>query len=91
MRQSKEVRQEVQSTKVNMQMDKACNTTPEKRTKEFKGNRYGNKNEKDDRLTRMMCKLLSRQSAPNVEIDMFDRNLLEFNYFISIFNVVEQG
>ena len=72
-------------------MDKACNTTPEKRTKEFKGNRYGNKNEKDDRLTRMMCKSLSRQSAPNVEIDMFDRNLLEFNYFISIFNMVEQG
>ena len=37
MRQSKEVRQEVQSTKINMQMNRACNTTPEKRTKEFKG------------------------------------------------------
>ena len=40
MRQSKEVRQEVQSTKINMQMDRVCNAKPEQRTKEFKGNRY---------------------------------------------------
>ena len=36
-------------------------------------------------MTGMMCKLLSQQSAPNVDIDMFDRNPLEFNYFMSIF------
>ena len=33
----------------------------------------------------MMCKLLSQQSAPNVDIDMFDGNPLEFNYFMSLF------
>ena len=32
-----------------------------------------------------MCKLLSQQSAPNVDIDMFDGNPLEFNYFMSLF------
>ena len=36
-------------------------------------------------MTGMMCKLLSQQSAPNVDIDMFDGNPLEFNYFMSIF------
>ena len=33
----------------------------------------------------MTCKLLSQQSGPNVDIDMFDGNRLEVNYFISIF------
>ena len=32
-----------------------------------------------------MCKLLSQQSAPNVDIDMFDGNPLVFNYFMSLF------
>ena len=32
-----------------------------------------------------MCKLLSQQSAPNVDIDVFDGNPLKFNYFMSIF------
>ena len=36
-------------------------------------------------MTGMMCKLLSQQSAPNVDIDMFDGNPLEFNYSMSIF------
>ena len=38
--QSKEVRQEVQLTKINTQMDRAYNTTPEEKTKEFKSNKY---------------------------------------------------
>ena len=76
LRQSKEVQQEVQSTKINMQMDRAYNATREQRTKEFRSNKYGNQNEKDNRLTGMMCKLLSQQSTPNVDIDMFDGNPL---------------
>ena len=84
MRQSKEVRQEVQSTTINMQMDRAHIATPEQRTKEFRSNKYGNQNEKDDGLTGMMCKLLSQQSAPNVDIDVFDGNPMEVNYFMSI-------
>ena len=32
-----------------------------------------------------MCQLLSQQSAPNVDIDMFDGNPLVFNYFMSLF------
>ena len=36
-------------------------------------------------MKRMMCKLLSQQSAPNVDIDMFDGNPLEFTYFMLIF------
>ena len=65
-------------------MDRVYNATPKQRTKEFKGNKYGNQIEKSDGLTGMMCKLLSQQSAPNFDIDMFDGNHLEFNYFISI-------
>ena len=34
----------------------------------------------------MMCKLLSQKSAHNVEIDVFDSNPLEFNYFMSVFD-----
>ena len=85
MRQSKEVRQEVQSTKINMQIDRVYNATPKQRTKEFKSNKHGNQNEKDNGLTGMMCKLLSQKSAPNADFDLFDGNLLEFNYFMSIF------
>ena len=33
----------------------------------------------------MMCKLLSQQSAPNVDLDISDGNPLEFDYFMSIF------
>ena len=38
-----------------------------------------------------MCKLLSQQSAPNVDIDMFDGNPLEFNYFMSIFEEIVES
>ena len=66
-------------------MDKAHNATTEQRTKEFKSSKYGNQNEKDDGLTGMMYKLLSQQSAPNVDLDISDGNPLEFDYFMSIF------
>ena len=66
MRQNKEVRQEVQSTKINMQMDRAHNAKPEQKTKEFRGSKNGSQNEKEDGLAEMMCKLLSQQSAPKI-------------------------
>ena len=50
------------------------NATPEQRTKEFRSKKYGTQNEKDGELTGMMSKLLSQQSAPNVDIDMLDGN-----------------
>ena len=83
--QSKEVRRDVQSTKINMQMDRAHNAMLEQRTKDLRSSKDGNQSERDDGLTGMMCKLLSQQSAPNVDIDVFDGNPLEFNYFMSIF------
>ena len=40
-------------------------------------------------VTGMMYKLLLQQSAPDIEIDVFDGNLLEFNYFTLLFEEVE--
>ena len=82
MMQSKEVRQDVLSTEINMQMDRTHNATLEQRTKELRRSKDGNQSERDEGLTRMMCKLLSQQSAPNVDIDLLDGNPLEFNYFM---------
>ena len=53
-------------------MDRVHNATLEQKTKEFRGSKDGNQNEKDCRLTGMMCKLLPQQSAPNVNIDLID-------------------
>ena len=36
----------------------------------------------------MMCKLLSQQSATNVDIDVLDGNSLEFNYVMSMFEEI---
>ena len=36
----------------------------------------------------MMCKLLSQQSATNVDIDVLDGNALEFNYVMSMFEEI---
>ena len=43
----------------------------------------------NEAVTGMMYKLLLQQSAPDIEIDVFDGNLLEFNYFTSLFEEVE--
>ena len=42
MRQSKEERREAQSKKINMQIDREHNETPEQRTKEFRSSKDGN-------------------------------------------------
>ena len=39
-------------------------------------------------LSRMMCDLLCHQSAPEVEIETFKGDLLEYHYFISVFRKV---
>ena len=42
------------------------------------------------RFQDMMCNLLKRQSAPDVDIDEFDDNLINYQFFIAIFiEVVE--
>ena len=33
----------------------------------------------------MLCKLLKFQSAPDVDIDCFDGNVLEYHYFMALF------
>ena len=58
------------------------NATPEQSIKEFRSRKNGNQNEKDERLTGMVCMLLLQQYDLNVDIDMFDGNPLEFNYFM---------
>ena len=78
MMQSKEVWQDVQSTKINTQMDKVHNATSEQRTKEFRCSKDGNQSERDEGLTGVMCKFWSQQSTPNVDIDVFDCNPLQF-------------
>ena len=83
--QSKEVWRDVQSMKISMQMDIAQKVMPEQKTREFRSSKDGNQSERDVRLTGMMCKLLSQQSARNVDIDVFDGSHLEFKYFMSIF------
>ena len=42
-----------------------------------------NKNTKE--LSEMMCNLLRHQSAPNVEIETFTGNPLDYHYFMSVF------
>ena len=61
------------------------NATPEQSIKEFRSRKNGNQNEKDERLTGMVCMLLLQQYDLNVDIDMFDGNPLEFNYFMWIY------
>ena len=34
----------------------------------------------------MMCKLVNQQSAPEIDIDVFGGNPLEFHYFMAVFD-----
>ena len=34
----------------------------------------------------MMCKLVNEQSAPEIDIDVFGGNPLEFHYFMAVFH-----
>ena len=84
-----EVRQDVQSTKINMQMDRAQNATPEQRIKEFRKRKDGNQSERNKGLTGIMCKCLSQQSAPYADIDVFD--VTEFKCFVLIFQKMAEN
>ena len=42
----------------------------------------------DDSVNEMMCRLLKQQSAPEIEIDVFDGNPMEFHYFMAVFREV---
>ena len=64
----KEVRQDVQSMKTNMQMDRAHNATPEQSIEEFRKSKDGNQSERNKGLIGMTCKCLSHQSALNVDL-----------------------
>ena len=43
---------------------------------------------KKDDIAEVLCQLLKQQSAPEVEIDCFDGNPLNFQYFMAIFQEV---
>ena len=46
--------------------------------------------EDNDYTTEMICKVLQQQAAPHVDIEKFDGNLINYQYFMSIFkDVVE--
>ena len=42
-------------------------------------------NKNTEELSQMMCNLLRHQSAPNVEIETFTGNPLDYHYFTSVF------
>ena len=39
-------------------------------------------------VTELMCKLLNQQNAPELDIDTFDGDPMEFHYFMAIFHEV---
>ena len=44
-----------------------------------------NLNRSTDDIKKMMCNLLPHQTAPDVEIDTFKGDPLEYHYFMSVF------
>ena len=38
-----------------------------------------------------MCELLRQQAAPELEINIFDGNLMDFNYFMAVFKEVVEN
>ena len=47
-------------------------------------------NEELKEVSEMLYKLLQYQGAPEVEIDKFNGNPLEYQYFVSMFNQVQE-
>ena len=39
-------------------------------------------------ISKMVCKLLNQQAAPEIDIDVFDGNPVEFHHFMAVFNEV---
>ena len=42
-------------------------------------------------ITEMMCELLRQKAAPELEIDIFDGNPMDFHYFMAIFKEVVEN
>ena len=39
-------------------------------------------------ISKMMCQLLKQQSAPDIDIDIFNVNSMTFHYFMAVFNEI---
>ena len=42
----------------------------------------------DEGVSKMMCQLLKQQSAPDIDIDIFRGNPIDFYYFMTVFNEI---
>ena len=42
-------------------------------------------------ITETMCELLRQQAAPELEIDIFDGNPMDFHYFMAVFKQVVEN
>ena len=69
----------------NKEQTTAHNTAQGQSTNVFKSIKDGNQSGEDEGLTGVMSKLVSQQSSPNVDIDVFHGNLLDFNCLMSLF------
>ena len=55
------------------------------RTQCVKGQQHANSLRRNDvNVAEMMCKLVNQQSAPEIDIDVFGGNPLEFHYFMAV-------
>ena len=58
------------------------------RTQCVKGQQHANnlRRSNDVNVAEMMCKLANQQSAPEIDIDVFGGNPLQFHYFMAVFD-----
>ena len=69
--------------------DAICDTVHDRghiRTHCVKGQQHANnlRRNNDANVAEMMCKLVNQQSAPEIDIDVFGGNPLEFHYFMAV-------
>ena len=69
--------------------DAICDTVHDRghiRTHCVKGQQHANnlRRNNDVNVAEMMCKLVNQQSAPEIDIDVFGGNPLEFHYFMAV-------
>ena len=55
------------------------------------GDVSGRYSEENNYNTEMICKLLQQQAAPHVDIEKFDDNPINYQYFTSIFKEVVEA
>ena len=57
------------------------------RTQRVKSQPHGNnlRRNNDVNIAEMMCKLVNQQAAPEIDIDVFGGDPLEFHYFMAAF------